>query len=31
MTGHKYLFTEMTELERSVSFGDAFKVEVKGK
>jgi hypothetical protein len=31
MTGHKHLFAEMTELEGSVSFGDASKVEVKGK
>jgi calcineurin-like phosphoesterase family protein len=31
MTGHKYLFAEMTELARTVSFGDATKVEVKGK
>jgi hypothetical protein len=31
MTSHKHLFTEMTELEGSVSFGDASKVEVKGK
>jgi hypothetical protein len=31
MTGHKHLFAEMTELEGSVSFGDASNVEVKGK
>jgi hypothetical protein len=31
MTDHKHLFAEMTELARTVSFGDAFKVEVKGK
>jgi hypothetical protein len=31
MTGHKHLFTEMTELSETVSFGDASKVEVKGK
>jgi hypothetical protein len=31
MTGHKHLFTEMTELAGTVSFGDASKVEVKGK
>jgi hypothetical protein len=31
MTGHKHLFVEMTELARTVSFGDASKVEVKGK
>jgi hypothetical protein len=31
MTGHKHLFTEMTELAGTVFFGDASKVEVKGK
>jgi hypothetical protein len=31
MTGHKHLFVEMTELAGTVSFGDASKVEVKGK
>jgi hypothetical protein len=31
MTDHKHLFAEMTELEGSVSFEDASKVEVKGK
>jgi hypothetical protein len=31
MTGHKHLFAEMTELAGIVSFGDASKVEVKGK
>jgi hypothetical protein len=31
MTGHKHLFAEMTELGETVSFGDASKVEVKGK
>jgi hypothetical protein len=31
MTGHKHLFTEMTELAGIVSSRDASKVEVKGK
>jgi hypothetical protein len=31
MTDHKHLFAEMTELGGTVSFGDASKVEVKGK
>jgi hypothetical protein len=31
MIGHKHLFAKMTELARTVSFGDASKVEVKGK
>ena len=31
MTGHKHLFEEMTEIEGSVSFGDASKVKVKGR
>jgi hypothetical protein len=31
MTDHKHLFIEMTELTDTVSFGDASKVEVKGK
>jgi hypothetical protein len=31
MTSHKHLFTEMTELTKTVSFGDTSKVEVKGK
>jgi hypothetical protein len=31
MTGHKHSFVEMTELAGTVSFGDASKVEVKGK
>jgi hypothetical protein len=31
MTDHKHLFVEMTELAGTVSFGDASKVEVKGK
>jgi hypothetical protein len=31
LTGHKHLFAEMTELTGTVSFGDASKVEVKGK
>jgi transposase InsO family protein len=31
MIGHKHLFAEMIELAGTVSFGDAFTVEVKGK
>jgi hypothetical protein len=31
MTDHKHLFAEMTELAGTVSFGDASKVEDKGK
>jgi hypothetical protein len=31
MTGHKYLFTEMTVLGETVLFGDASEVKVKGK
>jgi hypothetical protein len=31
MTDHKHLFMKMTELEGSISFRDAFNVEVKAK
>jgi hypothetical protein len=31
MSGHKNLFVEMKEIAGTVSFGDASKVEVKGK
>jgi hypothetical protein len=31
MTGHKHLFAEITELARIFSFGDASKIENKGK
>jgi hypothetical protein len=31
MTNHKHLFAEITELARTVFFGDASKVEVKEK
>jgi hypothetical protein len=31
MSGHKNLFVEMEEIVGKVSFGDASKVEVKGK
>jgi hypothetical protein len=31
MTGHKHLFAEMIELAGTVFFGDASKVDVKGK